>query len=106
MSISFFPCQTVPEADKLKPSWGQSHLDYAEALLLTRNTLQNSMDRTYRSYNGDKIDSDVFKSFQTTYGKRNKAKIVSYRYGRNKMNLLQGEYIKRPIKGTVETENS
>jgi len=106
----FFPSQLVPEKDKNKPDWGRLHLDYAENLLIMKNNMFSTMSRLYQSYNGEKFNtSNVdgwLKSFGYTAGRINKAKMVSYRWSRNKLDLLNGEYLKRPIKATVETVNS
>lgn len=105
---SQFPSQSVPESEKNKPngSWGKAHLDYAESLLIMKNNMFSSMSRLYQSYNGEKFTNSWFKTFSQTAGKDNKAKMISYRWSRNKLDLLNGEYLKRPIKGTVETVNS
>lgn len=100
-----FPSQTVQEKDKLKPEWGSMHLDYAQSLLMLRNG-STVMNRLYQGYNGEKTGQEFFRQFTHTYGLENKSKMVSYRLGRNKIDLLNGEYLKRPIKATIETVNS
>lgn len=109
MSAASFPNQLVPEKDKLKPEWGRMHLDYAVALLNSKKQANAVKDKTYLNYNGDKSASNLFNHFSyLTDGKRRaKHKItpIAYRYGRNKLALLEGEYLKRPIKATVTTEN-
>lgn len=106
MSGYNFPDQTVFLSEKMKPWWGAAHLDYAVGLLQYRGALYTGMDQTFKSYNGDKAGTDIYKAFQGTYGKKNRSAVIAYRYGRNKINLLNGEYLKRPIHATVVTENS
>lgn len=106
MASNQFPIQNIPEKDKLKPSWGAAHLDYAVNLLTIRNNMLSTMNRLYMSYNGEKFEQEWFKNFSRTHGINNKAKLVSYRFSRNKLDLINGEYLKMSIKATVETENS
>ena len=105
MASNNFPKQNIPEKDKLKPSWGASHLDYATNLLIVRNSMLSTMNRLYMSYNGEKWEHGWFKNFTETQGKGNKAKFVSYRFSRNKLDLINGEYLKSPLHTTVETVN-
>lgn len=105
MAISSnFPSQLVPESQKMSEDWGKQHLDYAEYLLTRRNNLFTTITRLYESYNGLKT-SRWFNDFAKTMGKDNKAKLISYRLGRTKLDLLKGEWLKRPLRATVVTEN-
>lgn len=99
-----FPRQDCSEKEKKAPDWGKAHLDYAEYLLVYRNSLFATINRLYESYNGTKMGA-AFQNFSKTLGKENKAKLVAYRLGRTKLDLLKGEWLKRPLKATVVTEN-
>jgi len=105
--MPYFPIQTIPEKDKLKPEWGAQHLDFAVTLLQNKGTRNTSVSQTFRRYNGEVDVNDVFyQNFSHTHGIKNKADIIHYNFARNKINLLLGEYLKRPIKATVFTENA
>lgn len=99
-----FPDQMVPESEKLKPSWGKQHLDYAEFLLVRRNNILANINLLYQSYNGVKTNK-WWRSVNHTHGLKNRAELMSYRLCRNKLDLLNGEWLKRPLKATVETVN-
>jgi len=86
------------------PEWGKGFLDYAQYLLVNYNDERTKITRLYRSYNGVKTQEHN-NIWQKTYGKENRAKYIAYRAGRTKINLLHGEYIKRPLAATVETIN-
>ncbi len=104
MALSFFPRQDVPLSKKT-PEWMAQHLYYAEAILRRYNDTRLRMTRLYESYNGLKNPSSTA-WLERTYGKQNKSKFISYRLGRSKVNLLVGEWLKRPLTATVETINS
>lgn len=104
MALSFFPRQDCPLKDKTQ-AWMAQHLDYAEAILRRYNDTRLRMTRLYESYNGVKNPSSTA-WLEKTYGKQNKSKFISYRLGRSKVNLLVGEWLKRPLTATVETINS
>ena len=104
MALSFFPRQDIPLKDKTQ-AWMAQHLDYAEAILRRYNDTRLRMTRLYESYNGVKNPSSTA-WLEKTYGKQNKSKFISYRLGRSKVNLLVGEWLKRPLTATVETINS
>lgn len=101
---SYFPNQFVPESDKLKPKWGKEHLDYAEFLLVRRNNILANINLLYQSYNGIKSNR-WWRNVSHTHGLKNRAELMSYRLCRNKLDLLNGEWLKRPLKATVETVN-
>lgn len=99
-----FPNQDLPLKDR-GLNWVKLHLDYADAILNRRNNIYGIMDRLYLSYNGVK-PPEALKFIEKTYGRANKAKYISYRLGRNKLNLLMGEYLNQPLRPTVTTINS
>jgi uncharacterized protein (UPF0179 family) len=102
-NIGLMPDISVPEKDKTD-EWCKGFLNYARYLLQTYDWRKQDMTALYQSYNGVKTQkqNDIW---QKTYGKSNKAKYVAYRAGRTKINLLHGEWIKRPLAATVETIN-
>jgi len=99
-----WPRQDIPNIEK-NDSWYKKHLDYAQSLLTSQNANTSRMSRLYDSYNGVKPPQSV-SWLVNTYGKENRAKYVAYRLGRTKINLLYGEWLKRPLSATVETINS
>ena len=98
-----FPEQNIPISQKDK-NWYKRHLDYAQDIVVTYNGITGKMDRLYNSYNGVKNASSLA-WLEKTYGKQNRAKYITYRVGRTKMDLLWGEWLKRPLTATVETTN-
>lgn len=89
---------------KKTPEWCKGFLFYARNLLTTYDWRRQQMTSLYQSYNGVKT-ANHNALWEKTYGKQNKAKYIAYRAGRTKLNLLHGEWIKRPLAATVETIN-
>lgn len=100
----YFPRQDVPQKDKT-PDWMRKHLDYAEALLKNYDTVRQRMTRMFNGYNGLK-DPLSIEWLTKTYGQENKVQYITYRLSRTKIDLLQGEQLKRPLESTVTTINS
>ncbi len=100
----YWPQQTVPQKDKT-PEWYSLHLDYAEGVLKINNNVRQRMTRLYQSYNGVKTPESLL-WLEKTYGQQNKSRYITYRLGRTKVDLLQGEKLKRPLSATVQTINS
>lgn len=98
-----FPRGDCPEKDKT-PEWCSKHLDYAVQILVGIDGGRAKIIRLYDSYNGIKSPASI-KWLTDTYGVANKAKFIAYRVGRTKLNLMQGEWIKRPLTATVRTIN-
>lgn len=103
MANASFPRCDIPEKDKT-PEWCKKVLDYSEFILMSYGWRRTKMTNLYRSYNGIK-SAEHNALWQRTYGKENKAKYIAYRAGRTKINLLKGEFLKRPLAATVETIN-
>ncbi len=99
-----FPKQDIPDKDKTL-AWVKLHLNYAETILNRRNNIYSIMSRLYNTYNGIK-NADALRFIGKTYGRENKSKFISYRLGRNKLELLKGEYLNQALKPTVTTINS
>ncbi len=83
----------------------KEHLDYAESLLKNLSAARLRMQRSYDGYAGIKSPGSIA-YIERTYGKQNKSKFIPYRLARTKLNLLHGEWLKRPLSATVETINS
>lgn len=98
-----FPDQSVPEIQKT-PDWCALHLDYAQDILRSSDYNRTLMDEAYRSYNGEKTPASIL-WLTKTYGKQNRAKFVSYRPHKTKLQLMIGEFLTRPLAATVETIN-
>jgi len=101
--MAIYPSQDIPLKDR-GLTWVKLHLDYADNILNRRSNIYGIMDRLYNSYNGVK-NNDALKYIEKTYGRSNKAKFISYRLGRNKLMLLQGEWLNQPLRPTVTTIN-
>lgn len=97
--------EDIPESEKAKDSYKQARLDYAENILKNYNNERQRMTRLYNNYNG--ITNPLSMEWLTkTYGQENKAPYISYRVTKVKIDLLQGEWLKRPLISTVTTINS
>jgi len=103
MAFQKLPNIAIPEKDKTQ-EWAKGFLLYARYLLSTYDWRKQEMTSLYQSYNGVKTQqhNDIW---QKTYGKANKAKYIPYRAGQTKIDLLLGEWLKRPLAATVETIN-
>lgn len=101
--MSNFPDQTLPEIEKT-PEWYSLHGDYAQNLIRSSNALRDKLDGDYLSYNGIK-PADSTDYLTKTYGKKNRAKYISYRAHAPKMQLRVGEFLAQPLAATVETIN-
>lgn len=99
-----FPRQDVKESTK-DAKWFAEHLDFGEDLLRNNDQIRSKMDRLYASYNGV-VSPDSTKYLTDTYGRKNRGKYIDYRIGRNKLDILHGEWLKTPLKTTVKTINS
>ena len=103
VSTSAFPRGDVLNKEKT-PEWCSKHLDYAQQILVGIDSQRVKIVRLYDSYNGIKDPASIT-WLTSVYGVANKAKFISYRVGRTKLSLLQGEWIKRPLTATVTTIN-
>lgn len=98
-----FPRQDIPELKKdLK--WCGQHLDYAEYVYKNSNNRRERFTRLYNSYNGKESPASV-RYMTHAYGKKNKTRYISYRVGRPKIDLINNEFLLRPLKATVSTIN-
>ncbi len=98
-----FPSQTIFQHLKT-PAWCSLHLDYAKQLLGNGNLAKQEMDNHYKSFNGIKR-AGSYKYLLNTHGKANRLDFISYRSGTTKLNLMQGEFLTRPLQMTVVTTN-
>jgi len=98
-----FPRQDVPTIEKDK-QWYKKHLDYAEGVLNNYGNVKTRMTRLYDAYNGVKTPESV--ALEKPYGQQNRSKYIAYRLGRTKIDLLNGEWLKRPLQAVVTTINS
>lgn len=103
------PSVTLPRVDtpisERTPAWYGKYLDYAEQLVSYYGNTRTRMTRLYESYNGVKTPGSL-NWIERRYGKQNSTKYIAYRVGRTKLNLLHGEFLKRPLSATVQTINS
>lgn len=69
-----------------------------------RNRIMN-MNKNFNGYNGV-VDSKGIAYLNKTYGRQNVVKYIDYRYGKTKLDLLQGEQLKQSLNSTVYCVNS
>lgn len=107
MLSNLYPRQDIPDAEKEKndKAWYKEHLYYAETILNLNRTKIAKMNRLYNSYNGI-TEAESIKYLVSTYGKRNRAKYVSYRLSKVKLDMMVGEWLKMPLNATIKTINA
>ena len=101
--MSQFPNQNIAEVKKDK-DWIKLHFDYARALLKNSEGRISRFTRLDDVYNG-KISPASTAYLTNQYGKKNKTKYISYRIGRPKIDLINNEFLQRPLESTVYTIN-
>lgn len=101
---TYFPRNDIPEIEK-NDAFKSRHLDYAESILKSYNQVRTRMTRLLNVYNGVK-DPLSIQWITQRYGTQDKSPFIAYRLGRTKIDLLHGEWLKRPLISTVETINS
>lgn len=99
-----FPRTDVPEKDK-NDAWKSRFLDSAENILKNYNPARLRMTKFFMGYNG-RTDTNGLKWLTETYGQLNRGKYRPYYLTRKNIDLLHGEYLKRPLSATVTTINS
>lgn len=98
-----FPRGDIPESEKT-PQWCKDHLTYAQMLLYTQNIDTINATRLYRSYNGQKNQKQT-RYLEAPHGEQNRTGFVTYKAGRTKVAVLEGEFLSQPLTATVETIN-
>lgn len=101
--MAFFPRQDIPQVQK-NESYAKEHRDYAKALLELKRTALDKKTRLYQAYNGETSSASV-KYLTQTYGKKNRTKYVDYRLGKPKIDMLNNEFLQRPLYSTISTIN-
>lgn len=104
MSYSLFPPQDIPQIQKT-PDWAKKCVNYGLSLLDYQDGYKQQDSELYRSYNGERSVAST-EWITKLYGKESRAKFVSYKVGRAKQYLLEGEWLKRPLNASVQTINS
>lgn len=99
-----WPREDIPQKDK-NNAWLSSHLDAAENILKNYNPARLRMTKFFMGYNG-RTDTNGLKWLTETYGQLNRGKYRPYYLTRKNIDLLHGEYLKRPLSATVTTINS
>jgi len=100
----YWPRQDIPLKDK-NEAWYKEILSYAESVLIYGNNSRDRMSCLMMGYNGIKTKGSLDWLIKR-YGENDKATYISYRLGRTKIDLLHGEFLKRPLAATVTTTNS
>lgn len=99
-----FPDQTAPERTKMTETWQRGHFLYAEELLTNSSIRVAKFTELYNTYNGIVRPKSV-EYLTSTYGKKNRSKYVSYRLSKTKIDLVNNEWLTRPLNSTVTTTN-
>lgn len=98
-----FPAQDIPESQKTV-DWAKGHFLYAEDLLNSNLARSAKFSRLYDTYNGIVKPKSV-EYLTQTYGKRNRTKYISYRLSKTKIDLINNDWLVRPLNSTVTTVN-
>jgi len=97
------PLQNVPESEKTE-EWGIKNVKYGLSILDSREENEKSYTSLYNSYNGTRTkESELW--ITKSHGKESRAPFYSYKVGRVKQYLLEGEFLSRPLGATVNTIN-
>jgi len=105
MANSSYPREDISAADKKKDKYFKDHLFWAEGCLKNNSAVIDRMTASFDGYNGvKKAGSTTW--LEQNYGQINKSRYIAYRLGRTKIDLLNGESLKRPLQATVTTINS
>jgi len=99
-----FPDQSSLESVKLTETWQKGHFLYAEDLLTQNMSRIGKFTKLYNTYNGI-VNPASINYLTNTYGKRNRSKYVSYRLSKTKIDLINNEWLTRPLNSTVSTTN-
>lgn len=101
ISATFPPQTGVPKTEE----WAKQCLDYSIYSWDNLRTTQIAkINKLYENYNGI-IDNTGLDFVNKTYGKENITKYIDYRLARPKIDLVQGEWLGRPLNSTVYTIN-
>lgn len=99
---STFPDQLNAIKDE---DWAKSCIDYCVYTYDNFRVQQlNKINKLYETYNGV-VDNFGLEYINKTYGKENVTKYIDYRMARPKIDLVQGEWLGRPLNSTVYTIN-
>lgn len=99
-----FPAQDVSETIKKTENWQQGHFRYAEDLLNQNQARIGKFTKLYNTYNGI-VNPKSVDYLTNTYGRKNRAKYKSYRLSKTKIDLVNNEWLTRPLNSTVVTTN-
>lgn len=107
--MRFFPDQNIPESQKDQSTatgrqWAKEVGDYGEYLIELRRAENERITKAMDRYNGDSEPKST-QWLTQYYGKKYKAKYRAYRQFRTKLELMLGEFLKRPLAGVVESIN-
>lgn len=101
---STFPEQSVSETVKGTLEWQKGHFRYAEDLLRYNASKNLAFTSHMNAYNGITNPSSI-QYLTQTYGKINRGKFVSYRAAKTTIDLVQNDWLTRPLSSTVTTIN-
>lgn len=98
-----FPDQCIPETKKTK-EFGILCVKYGLSLLDYRDKTTGKDSRLWHSFNGERTPEST-DYITKTHGVESRAKFVSYKVSRTKQDLLEGEWLRRPLSATITTVN-
>jgi hypothetical protein len=98
-----FPDQTIPETNK-DEKWCRLHIDYARELYESRSNVLKNIQKNFESYTGS-VNNKKIKYLTDKYGNAVKGEFKTFKLGKNKVDLLAGEFLLQPLKQQVSTTN-
>lgn len=101
--MAFLPRQDIPNKDK-NHEWVKKHFTYADGIVSASNPRVAKYTRLYNEYNG-RINPYSVEYLTKAYGKKNRTKYIAYRWSRPKLDLINNEFLLRPLQATVYTTN-
>lgn len=99
-----FPDQTALEIVKLGEVWQRGHFLYAEDILKYNHSRNSRFTAHMNAYNGITNPASI-QYLTNTYGKINRGKFVSYRAAKTTIDLVNNDWLTRPLSTTVQTTN-
>ena len=105
MAVDNFGDIYVPTQEESIIDWGKNKIDAGIQFYQAHANRRTAIELCYDSYNGVTNKQISTKATTATYGSESKTKLVKYRLGRSKINLLEGEYLRLGVETTVSTTN-
>lgn len=102
--MNSFPNQTVSEGKKKEEEYIKEHFDYADQLLVGNSANNDLFTEQLRKFNGE-TDANKIKSVSEIKGKKTSKQFIDYRWHHAKLQVVNNEYLKRPLPTYVYSRN-